>query len=75
MINEHDKEGDTITMCQVDEDKGGDVKYFPVPVGEVVMLLLTNDRLKFAERLQGYQTQRKYNGKPDRSKGKPYGHS
>ena len=67
MINEHSKEDDTIAMCQVDEEKGGEVKYFPVPVGEVVILLLTNDRSKFAERLQGYRMQRKQDGKPDRS--------
>lgn len=74
-LDEHSKENDTITMCRVLEDRGGEVEYFPVPVGDAVVLLITSQGLKFDERLEGYQSQMREDGKPDLSKGKPYSRS
>ncbi|KAI0134970.1 hypothetical protein F4814DRAFT_399545 [Daldinia grandis] len=75
-MDQFSKEEDTIQICRAEQDvRTGElhVEYFPEPVGDSTVRIATSLGLKFDEALQRYQRNRIRDGRPDRSKGVPYG--
>jgi hypothetical protein len=69
-IDVHSKEEDTVLVCRWLEYSGSliDVDYFPQSTDLIAMMMRTNLGSKFDERADGYQTQCRKLGNPDRSK-------
>ncbi|KAI1642158.1 uncharacterized protein F4817DRAFT_369643 [Daldinia loculata] len=75
-VDQFSKEEDTIQICRVEQNIGTKrlhVEYFPKPTGDSTVRIATSSGLKFDEALQRYQRNRIRDGRPDRSKGVPYG--
>ena len=70
VMDMHSWKDNTTTMCRIKDD--GNVKYYPGEAQYAAMDLLTSDALYFEERLESYQGKRRWDKKPDLSKGEPY---
>ncbi|CAM1501389.1 Fc.00g105510.m01.CDS01 [Cosmosporella sp. VM-42] len=67
---------DTVLICRViPAEDGGEliVEYFPEKTEDATIQISVSIGLRFDEALQRYQRNRMRDGKPDRSKGGPYG--
>lgn len=75
-MNQYSKEDDTILICQIasadDQSNPITLNYYPVETEFVVAELISGGDARFDERLQNYQRSRMMDGKPDRSKGRPF---
>lgn len=75
-VDQYSKEDDTILMGRTIGSDGPTssftLQYFPIETKSAMPGICAIGGLKFDECMEGYQCIQKANGKPDRSRGKPY---